>query len=195
MSGSHEASRRQAGRCVPGVMKRRAVFLDRDGVLNRTLVRDGRPRSPSSLEEVKILPGVQNACFRLRRHGFLLVIATNQPDVARGLVDRKTVQDIDAFLGSRIPLDDVRVCYHDDRDGCDCRKPKPGMLLTAALDWDIDLAGSFMVGDRWRDVEAGRRAGCKTVFIDHNYSEQRPSGMNFETDSLAAAADWILRSG
>jgi D-glycero-D-manno-heptose 1,7-bisphosphate phosphatase len=171
---------------------RRAVFLDRDGVLNRSLIRDGRPYSPSGLNEVEVPWDVPEACDRLRRNGFLLVVVTNQPEVARGRVTRQSVEEINQFLRSRIRLDDFRVCYHDDVEGCDCRKPKPGMLLAAAMDWNIELRRSFMVGDRWRDIEAGRRAGCKTVFINYHYSEEHPLEADFETNSLASAADWIL---
>ncbi len=172
---------------------RRAVFLDRDGVLNHALIRDGRPYSPSGLREVEIPPGVPEACERLHRGGFLLVVVTNQPEVARGRVTRKSVDEINDFLRSRIPLDDVRVCYHDDPDGCDCRKPKPGLLLAAARDLTIDLRRSFVIGDRWRDIEAGRRAGCKTILIDHRYAEPRPSGMDYATHSLPSAVEWILQ--
>jgi D-glycero-D-manno-heptose 1,7-bisphosphate phosphatase len=172
----------------------RAAFLDRDGVLNRAPIWDGRPYSPSELHEVEILSGVPEACERLRHHGFLLVVVTNQPEVARGRLTRQTVEEINDFLRSRIRLDDVRVCYHDDPDGCDCRKPKPGLLLSAARDLNIDLTRSFLVGDRWKDIEAGRRAGCRTVLIDYGYAESRPLGMDFETDSLQSAVEWILTS-
>ena len=172
---------------------RRAVFLDRDGVLNCAPVRDGWPQSPSTVAEVEILPGVPGACERLRGHDFLLIIVTNQPEVARGHLARRTVIGINDFLRSRIPLDDIRVCYHDDPDGCDCRKPKPGMLLAAARDLNISLNQSFVVGDRWRDIEAGRRAGCRTVLIDYGYAETHPSGMDFTTDGLSSAVDWILK--
>lgn len=173
-------------------MAHRAVFLDRDGVLNRALVRGGRPLSPSRLEEVELLPGVPEACTRLYDGGFHLIVVTNQPEVARGRLSRDAVEAIHEFLRGRLPLDDVRVCYHDDGAGCDCRKPKPGMLLAAAEAWGIDLSRSFMVGDRWRDIEAGRRAGCTTVFIDYQYDEQRPEDVDFETDSLLSASEWIL---
>jgi D-glycero-D-manno-heptose 1,7-bisphosphate phosphatase len=168
------------------------VFLDRDGVLNRSLIRDGRPYSPSGLNEVEVPWGAPEACDRLRRDGFFRVVVTNQPEVARGRVTRQSVEEINDFLRSRIRLDDFRVCYHDNVDGCDCRKPKPGMLLAAAMDWRIELRQSFMVGDRWRDIEAGRRAGCKTILINYHYAEHHPAQADFVTNSLAAAADWIL---
>jgi len=175
-------------------MRLRAVFLDRDGVLNRALIVDGRPHSPSGLHEVEIPSGAPEACARLREAGFLLVVVTNQPEVARGRLTRKSVEEINNFLRGRVPFDDVRVCYHDDADECDCRKPKPGMLLAAARDFNIDLTRSFVVGDRWRDIEAGRRAGCRTVLIDCGYDEPRPSGMDFVASSLSSAVEWILKS-
>jgi D-glycero-D-manno-heptose 1,7-bisphosphate phosphatase len=173
-------------------LRRPAVFLDRDGVVNRAPVRAGRPTSPAGVGELEVLPGVPEACARLRAAGFALIVVTNQPEVARGRLSREVVEAIHDCLRRRLPLDDIRVCYHDDADGCACRKPKPGMLLAAARDWGIDLARSVMVGDRWRDIEAGRRAGCRTVFIDYGYVEPRPEDADFETDSLLSAAEWIL---
>jgi D-glycero-D-manno-heptose 1,7-bisphosphate phosphatase len=177
---------------VDGEVKRRAVFLDRDGVLNRADVVDGRPTSPASLAELEILPGVPAALARLRAAGFLLVVVTNQPDVARGRQRRAAVEEIHAALGARLPLDAIRVCYHDDPDGCDCRKPAAGMLLAAAGESGIDLAASYMVGDRWRDVEAGRAAGCTPIFVDRGYGERGPEGPCARVASLDEAADWIL---
>ncbi len=177
------------------LLKRRAVFLDRDGVLNHVIVCNGRPYPPTAVHGVEMMAGVPEACAQLRRHRFVLVVVTNQPEVARGRLTRQSVEEINDFLRSRILLDDFRVCYHDDVDGCDCRKPKPGMFLSAARDWNIDLSRSFLVGDRWRDIEAGRRAGCRTILINHNYSEPKPPHCDFETDSLARAAEWILARG
>jgi D-glycero-D-manno-heptose 1,7-bisphosphate phosphatase len=144
--------------------------LDRDGVLNRPVIRDGRPYPPATLEEFSILPGVPEACETLRRAGFVLLVVTNQPDIARGVQDRAVVDEFHALLLRALPIDAVYVCPHDDADGCNCRKPAPGMLLEAARDLNLDLGSSVMVGDRWRDVEAGQRAGCRTVFIDRGYS-------------------------
>jgi D-glycero-D-manno-heptose 1,7-bisphosphate phosphatase len=171
---------------------RRAVFLDRDGVINRAVVRDGLPYGPDLVDELEILPGVKEALSRLRDAGFRLVVVTNQPDVARGTRRREEVEAMNAALAAALALDDIRVCYHDDADNCTCRKPKPGMLEDAARDAGLDLSRSFMVGDRWRDVGAGRRAGCTTIFIDHNYAERRPERPDAIVGSLPEAADWIL---
>jgi D-glycero-D-manno-heptose 1,7-bisphosphate phosphatase len=171
----------------------RAIFLDRDGVLNRPLIKEGKPYPPRSLAEAEILPGVAEALADLKRAGFLTIVVTNQPDVARGTTRRETVQEIDAFLASRLPLDEVMVCYHDDRDGCECRKPAPGLLVAAAKRHGIDLARSYLVGDRWRDIEAGQRAGCVTILLDYGYAERGPSAPPHATcRSLLDASRWIL---
>lgn len=172
----------------------KAVFLDRDGVLNRALVRQGILTPPRRLDEVEILPGVPQALHRLHRAGMRLIVVTNQPDVARGSLSRETVEQLHARLRSELPLDDIRVCYHDDHDKCDCRKPKPGMLLAAARDFGLDLAASYMVGDTWRDVQAGRQAGCKVALIEQGYHPEGDVQPHTRVSSLAEAAEWILHS-
>ena len=174
------------------VVKRRAVFLDRDGVINRAPICDGKPYPPANLAELEVLPGVEGALARLKAFGFFLVVVSNQPDVARGAADRDVVEAINQRLMESLPIDEMRVCYHDDRDFCLCRKPLPGLLVDAASAHDLDLAGSYMIGDRWRDVEAGRSAGCKTMFIDYGYKEKQPAHFDFRVKSLAQAADVIL---
>jgi D-glycero-D-manno-heptose 1,7-bisphosphate phosphatase len=171
-----------------------AVFLDRDGVLNRAVVRGGKPYPPSTLDELEILPGVADACAALRAAGLRLVVVTNQPDISRGTQSSEAVDALNLEVRRRLQLDDIRVCPHDDNDGCDCRKPAPGLLLAAASDWNIALAASVMVGDRWRDIESGRRAGCKTVFIDHGYCERRPDAPDLTVASLPDAVPWILQT-
>jgi D-glycero-D-manno-heptose 1,7-bisphosphate phosphatase len=172
---------------------RRAVFLDRDGVINRAVIRDGRPHPPGSVDELELLPGVPEALKRLKEVGYLLVVVTNQPDVARGGQTRTAVEAIHARLASMLPIDDFRACYHDDRDGCACRKPKPGMIVDAAREHGVDLSASVMVGDRWRDIEAGRRAACATVLVDYGYAErQADAPPDVVVGSLSEAADWIL---
>lgn len=173
---------------------KRAIFLDRDGVLNRAMVKNGKPYPPAALDELEILPGVPEALAALRMAGYLLIVVTNQPDVARGKTPMALVDAMNNALKSQLPLDAIYTCFHDDAEHCDCRKPKPGLLLQAARDFGIDLAASFMVGDRWRDVTAGARAGCKTFFVDYSYDETRPDVPTYIVHSLAEAAARILKT-
>lgn len=173
-------------------MTRRAVFLDRDGIINRAFLRDGRPYPPRDLSELEILPHVPEALQALKAAGFDLIVVTNQPDVARGTVTRDAVEAIHNRLLAELPLDRVAACFHDDQDACDCRKPKPGMLRMMAKERGIDLSRSFMVGDRSRDIEAGIAAGCKTIFIDYGYAEPSPAAKaNYVCRTLFEAAAWI----
>lgn len=173
-------------------LARRAVFLDRDGVLSRAVIVDGRPYPPRRVEDVALVDGVEEACTQLRAAGWLLIVVTNQPDVARGTTTRAEVDAINAVIADRIELDAVLVCPHDDGDVCACRKPAPGLLHEAARRFGISLEDSVMVGDRWKDVEAGRLAGCRTVFIDCGYSERAPSAPDLTVTSLREALPWIL---
>lgn len=172
-----------------------AVFLDRDGVINRALEREGRPYPPTSLTEFEILPEVPAACARLKQAGYLLVVVTNQPDVGRGTLKREMVEMIHAEMCRRLPIDRVEVCYHPGQGAsdCDCRKPKPGMVLRAARELGVDLAQSWMVGDRWRDIDCGHAAGCRTIFIDRGYVEELRQKPHFSAGNLAQTADIILR--
>ena len=166
---------------------RPAVFLDRDGVINRAVTRDGTPHPPTCLADLELLPNVVESLKELKAHGYWLVVVTNQPDVARGTSSRELVEAIHEHLKVELGLDAVLSCFHDDADRCDCRKPRPGMLLRAAREMGIDLRSSFMVGDRWRDVEAGRRAGCRTFFIDYGYVDKSPDSCDYRVESLAEA--------
>jgi D-sedoheptulose 7-phosphate isomerase len=174
---------------------RRAVFLDRDGVINRPMVRNGKPFPPSGVKELELLPEVASSLLDLKAHGFSLFVITNQPDVARGVLSRESVEGIHQILSSTLTLDDIFVCYHDDADHCACRKPKPGLLLEAQRKHNIDLSRSFVVGDRWRDIDAGHNAGCKALLIDYGYEERKPAQPPEATvRSLREAADWIISS-
>ena len=171
---------------------RPAVFLDRDGVLNEPVVVDGRPHPPPNAAAVVVCEGAPEALRALRAAGFALIVVSNQPDIARGTAAPAEVDAINARLRALLPLDDVLTCPHDDADGCACRKPKPGLLHEGARRHQVDLARSFLVGDRWRDVEAGQAAGCRTVFIDRGYAERAPDAPDARVDSIAAAAEWII---
>jgi D-glycero-D-manno-heptose 1,7-bisphosphate phosphatase len=172
--------------------RRAAVFLDRDGVLNGSVIRDGVSRPPISLDEFELLPGVRDAVGRLKNAGYLLVVVTNQPDIARGSQTLAVVDAMNQLVESALGVDAVLVCPHDDDDNCACRKPKPGLLLEAMERFDIDRDRSFMVGDRWRDVAAGRAAGCRTVQVgslDEGGLSMVPSVRRAD---LAEAVNWIL---
>ena len=173
-------------------LTRRAVFLDRDGVLNRAILRDGKPYPPAVLPEVEIFPEARTCLEKLRSAGFKIIVVTNQPDVARGTQTRQNVEAIHAYLQDDLPIDKFMVCYHDDQDHCSCRKPAPGLLLMAAQQENIDLSHSFMIGDRWRDVEAGQNAGCQTIFIDCDYRERQPESPTFHVRTLSEAVEIIL---
>jgi D-glycero-D-manno-heptose 1,7-bisphosphate phosphatase len=174
-------------------LMRRAVFLDRDGVLNRVSVRAGVPHPPSSAEEVELLEGVPEALGLLVRRGLILIGVTNQPDVARGTQTRAAVEQINQRLIRQLPLDAIYTCYHDDADRCECRKPRPGLLVQAGSAHQIDLGRSFMVGDRWSDVAAGRAAGCLTFLIDVPYNQRQRCVPDHIVVDLLEAAHQIVR--
>ena len=177
-------------------IRKRAVFLDRDGVLNRPVVRDGRPFPPARIEEFELYPDVVEACAQLKEAGFLLVVVTNQPDVGRGTQTRQLIDVIHARLRAVIPsLDAIEVCFHAGAahgESCDCRKPRPGMLLRAAAAYEIDLSGSFLIGDRWRDVDCAHAAGCRAIFIDRGYQESLREKPEFTVGNFSDAVRAIL---
>lgn len=177
-------------------MNQRAVFLDRDGVINLPVVRDGLPYPPDNVEEFSLYGDVPAGCARLKEAGFLLVVATNQPDVGRGTQSREQVESMHAVMTAALPqIDRVEVCYHPGRGAsCDCRKPAPGMLLRAADALGIDLGASFMVGDRWRDVDCGHAAGCTTVLLDRGYQEELRQPPDHTVQTFTEAVEVILDS-
>jgi D-glycero-D-manno-heptose 1,7-bisphosphate phosphatase len=172
-----------------------AVFLDRDGVLSRPIIRDGVPYAASTLEEFILLPETPEACQRLKQAGFLLVVATNQPDVGRGQLDRKVVEAMHAKMRAELPIDRVEVSYDPGgaKEPSSDRKPAPGMLLRAARELSIDLARSFMVGDRWRDIDCGHSVGCTTIWIDLGYKEKLRQVPDYTVRSLTEAVEVILQ--
>jgi len=177
---------------------RPAVFLDRDGTLNASAMRDGKPYPPATLAEFTLLPDAAEACVRLKAAGFTLVVVTNQPDVGRGTQSREVVESMHARLRELVPaLDRIEVCYapgrgilhpHNHR-----RKPAPGMLVDAAAALGLDLTSSWMIGDRAGDIDAGHAAGCRTILIDWGYSEQPPSHPpHFTVGNLATATEIVI---
>ena len=170
----------------------KAAFLDRDCVINASILVEGTPKPPKSVGEVVILDGVIEAIQLLRLNGYIPVVVTNQPDVARGSSSIELVQDINRSIGMNTSIHHFYTCFHDDSDDCKCRKPKPGLILRAAKELDIDLSKSFMVGDRWKDIAAGLKAGVTCYFIDHSYGERRPDPPFIRVSSLVEAANLVI---
>jgi D-glycero-D-manno-heptose 1,7-bisphosphate phosphatase len=173
---------------------KKAIFLDRDGVLNAVVMINGIPTPPRNLEEVVMLPSVFEAINLLRSESFEIVVVTNQPDYARGTVSMSEILEINKFLGTQLDIQHFYTCFHDDIHNCDCRKPKPGLLIKAAAELDIDLQSSYMVGDRWRDIEAGQAAKCQCYFLDYSYHEKSPNLPFTQVSSLIEAAHLILEA-
>jgi D-glycero-D-manno-heptose 1,7-bisphosphate phosphatase len=172
----------------------RAVFLDRDGVLNHARIENGHPYPPRSPAETVLVDDAAPSLELLKRAGFLLFVVTNQPDVRRGTTSIAEVEEIHAFLAAALPVDRFFTCYHDDTDRCSCRKPAPGMLFEARALYGIDLASSYLIGDRWRDIDAGAAACCRTILIDYRYAERQPSSPpDAVVASLVEGVNWIMQ--
>ncbi len=175
------------------VENRSAVFLDRDGVLNRPILRGGRGYAPKKVEDFVLLPGVGDAVRQLKNAGYLVVVVTNQKDVGRGITSAATLEEMHDILRREVPVDDIRVCTCDNE--CPCYKPAPGMLIEAAKDWGIAFEKSAIVGDTWRDVGAGKAAGVKTIFVDWGYEVGEPCVPDVIVKDLTEAVGHILSSG
>lgn len=186
-------SRKAPGR-IRGRSKRRpAVFLDRDGVLVRTVVRKGKPHAARRLEDFRLLPGAARSVTKLKQAGFIVVVVTNQPDIGHGLIAPGTLDAMHTKLRASVPVDGIMVCPHRQDEGCSCRKPKPGMIERAIRRFGVAREASYMVGDRWNDIVAGRAAGLYTIFLDRGYAEPLEKAPDLATSSISPAISHILR--
>ena len=174
---------------------KKAVFLDRDGVINRAIIIGGKPYSPMRFQDFQLIETAESCVNRLKSAGYFVAIVTNQPEVSRGNMRLDELDKIHNFLTETLSIDEIKVCPHDDVDQCTCRKPKPGMLLSASMDHELNLASSFMVGDRWKDIAAGNAAGCKTIWLNNEYLERQPENMHYSANCLEDAVDIILEYG
>jgi D-glycero-D-manno-heptose 1,7-bisphosphate phosphatase len=174
-------------------MVSKAVFLDRDGVLCQAVVLDGKPYPPKDAESAVITLEAKELLTQLKAQGFLLIVVTNQPDVSRGSRTKDNVLAINQKLADQLPIDDFKICFHDHNDHCACRKPKPGLILEAVKEREIDLSQSWLIGDRASDIEAGRAAGCRTIFLDFEYTEPKPARPDFVYKNLKDAINHIIK--
>lgn len=175
-------------------MSKKALFLDRDGVINKAFIRAGKSYPPSSLEEVSILEGVPEALQLSKKLGFINIVITNQPDIGTGKTTLENVEHINTFLKKELLIDDIYMCPHTDGNQCLCRKPNPGLFIEAQKKWNIDLEESFLIGDRWKDIEAGQRVGCKCFFLDYDYREKKPAPPYTSIASLLDAVHIIQKA-
>lgn len=173
-------------------MKSKAVILDRDGVINEVFLQNGNPIPPRSLDELRIILGVSEAIHLLKSHGFIVLCLTNQPDVSRGTMTREGVEEINKHLEEELQIQEIFVCFHDDRDRCECRKPKPGGIEYFLAKYNLGRSSTYMIGDRWKDIEAGRAAGVNTVYIARDYAEKAPKDYTFSAPDLLTAAGQIV---
>ena len=170
----------------------KAIFLDRDGVVNKAIVREGKPYPPASINELEIAPYVLEGIKILKTKGFKIIIVTNQPDVSRGTKKREDIETIHLHLQQILQIDDIFCCFHDGKDDCKCRKPKPGMILNASAKWNIDRSRSFLIGDRWRDIEAASAAEVSSILIEYNYDEKKVTP-DFSCYDFKNAVNYILK--
>lgn len=173
---------------------KRAAFLDRDGVINESYIVEGLPRPPLNIGELIIINGVKEAIHILAKYDFLPVVITNQPDVSRGTKSADEIIEINKRISEITGIRHFYTCTHDDFNDCICRKPRPGLVLQAARELDIDVSKSFLVGDRWRDIVLGQDLGLKTYFIDYKYLELAPKKPYIKVDSLLEAVKDVVRN-
>ena len=167
----------------------RCVFLDRDGIINEALAIEGKPYPPNNVREIKIVDGVDELLKYLKSKGFITVVITNQPDVGNRLQDKKIVEKINSYLMDSLLIDDLFSCYHTAKDKCLCRKPKTKLFELAKEKYNIDFSQSWVIGDRWKDVEAGKNIGAKTIFVDYQYREKQPKEPDFTIKQVSEIID------
>ena len=149
----------------------KAVFLDRDGVINKTIIKNGRVYSPMNLNEFEFVQNIAEQIKKIKDAGYYIIVVTNQPEIARGNIDIYELNKMTKNIKDNLPVNEILICPHDDADNCSCRKPKPGMLFDAAKKYEIDLIQSFLVGDGWKDMGAAKNAGCMGILIDTFYNK------------------------
>lgn len=174
-------------------MKKRAIFLDRDGVINKARFVNGKHLSPVLAEEVELYKDAKRSIRKLRKLGFLIFIVTNQPEISRGNLRAADSDEINAIISKEIEPEEIVTCPHDDSDGCSCRKPLPGMITGLIARYELEPSRCYLVGDRRKDIEAGLAAGVKSIQIDRGYPEGLSPAMISSAKSLYGAVRIIQK--
>tara|TARA_B100000530_G_C15725700_1_gene395741 strand:- start:72 stop:614 length:543 start_codon:yes stop_codon:yes gene_type:complete len=172
---------------------KKAIFLDRDGVLVIPIFKNGRSYAPLELNDFKVFPDAKESIKKLKMLGFKIIVITNQPDIHDNILTKEIVDEMNLILKKKVDYDDIEVCY-DKIASSPRRKPNPGMIYDSAQKWNINIKESYLIGDRFSDIEAGIKAGCKgNIFIDYNYtSETSPTKQDYSCSTLSEAANWIF---
>ena len=174
-------------------MNKKAIFIDRDGIINKVVMREGTVSSPWRLEEFEILPDVKECLGAFKKMGFLNIVFSNQPDISRGFLKIDDLDKMHKIIADKLPMDEIKFCPHDDKAHCSCRKPKPGLILEAVEKWSIDLEKSYVIGDSWKDIGAGKAAGCKTFLLRREYNKDFQKDYNFEVNNLKEMVEIIKK--
>ena len=164
--------------------KNKAFFFDRDGILNKSILKKNKPYSPRNLRELRLNLELVEFIKKLKKKNFKIIVITNQPDIKSGKLNKYTLKVINLIIKKKFCIDDIFICIHGKNENCHCRKPKPGMIIKASEKWNINLKKSFFVGDRWKDMQAGEIMGCKTIFIDYDYNETQPKSYSYKFKTI-----------
>ena len=170
---------------------RKAIFFDRDGVLIEAPIVDKKPNSIKKLKQLKFCKGIKKICNYYKKN-YHLIMVTNQPDFHRKINSKKNINEINMYIKKKLNLNTIYVCFSDNEKHKD-RKPNPGMLNRARKRYNLDLTKSYMIGDRWRDIGAGNKANCKTIFIDRNYKEKSKFIPNYKIKRLSEIFSIIIK--
>src|SRR2546425_1474666 len=170
---------------------KRAVFIERDGILNEVGVGPKNPIVPLTLEEFRIKKEAEPSLKKLKKAGFVLIVTSNQPGLSRGYQSRRELDRMHDLVKRCFPIDDLMICPHDESDHCPCRKPRPGLLIEAAFKWHLNLDHSFVISDKWQDAEAARTAGCTSLLLKSPYVGQVHH--DFVLSDLETIVEKILR--
>lgn len=169
---------------------KRAVFIERDGILNEVQAGPNHPISPMTMEEFRVNEKAKIPIKKLKDAGFVLIVTTNQPGISRGYQSRRDLDYMHDHLRRNFPVDDILVCAHEESDECPCRKPRPGLLIESAFKWQINLDQSYVISDKWQDAEAARTAGCTSLLLKSPWIGQ--GHHDFVLPSLKEIANKII---
>ena len=175
------------------MVKNKAVFLDRDGIIVIPEFRNGRSYAPRTLKNFKFYKSLNVYLKRLKKLNFINIVVTNQPDVQNGVISHQMLKKMNDIILDKFFIDDIEYCIHNSGSNCRRRKPNAGMLEDAAQKWNIDFSKSFIIGDRKSDIDAGKKIGVKTIFIDHDYKERKPTNVDFISESPIAGLKYIIK--